>query len=306
MNPIFVSTRLWDFARPEPLPGGPPAALPWTAAPFAKLVADLPAEGVTCDARIPERRFEEVVSAVRGHGLQIAALESLCPHPAELSRHEPRPDLVPLSNPDESERDIAIRLHRKTIERAADLQAPVIVLTVGRVIFSAPLAEPEGERETRAYLARRAEEAPRFLDAARFAIDKLMPAAERHGRKIAIAISSELAAIPSFQELSGILGDFRGAPLGAWLDTAAMWRLERQGVRRVATWSELRDSTFGVRLRDVRDADEAVPGEGAIDFAAMAKALALPATAARVLDLGAFHDLGRVREGVSHIRKVWS
>lgn len=304
MNPIHVSTRLWDFARPEPLPGGPPAALPWAAGSFAKLVADLPADGVTFDARIPERRFDEVVSAVRGHGLDIAALESLCPHPAELVRHEPRPDLVPLSNPDESERQVAIRLHRRTIERAEDLQAPVVVLTLGRVVFSTDLAAPDGERETRAYLARRAAEASRFVDAARFAIDKLVPAAERHGRKIAIAISSELAAIPSFQELRGILDDFRGAPLGVWLDTAAMWRLERDGVRRFATWGDLRDSTLGIRLRDAREAEEAVPGEGRIDFATMAEALALPATAARVLDLGSQHDLGRVREGVSHLRKA--
>lgn len=297
-----MSTRLWDFARPEPLPDSPPSALPWAAAPFAKLVADLPADAVTCDVRVPEHRFESVVSAVRGHGLQIAALESLCPHPSELSRHEPRPDLVPLSNPDDSERRAAIRLHRKTIERAADVQAPVVVLALGRVAMPADLAEPVGERETRAFLARRSQEAPRYLDATRFALDDLVPLAERLGRRLAISVSSDLAAIPSFQELAAILADFRGAPLGVWLDSAALWRLEQRGIRRVSTWGELRDATLGIRLRDEREGREAVPGEGEIDFAGMATALALPPSAARILDLGPHHDLGRVRDCIPHIR----
>lgn len=258
------------------------------------------------DARIPERRLEEVLRAVRDHGLAPGSIDGLSPQPAELSKHEPSASLVPLANPDESERRVAVRLHRKTIERATDASIPIVVLTPGRIAMPPAMTDPVGDRETRAYLERRALEAPRYVDALRFALDELVPAAERQGRRLAIAIDPSLAAVPSFQELRSLLEDFRGAPLGAWLDTVAMWSLADRGIRRVETWGELRAATLGVRVADIRNEQETVPGDGAIDQATMAKALSLPASAVRVVDLGAGHDLGRVRESVSHVRKVWS
>lgn len=303
---LSLSTRLWDFARPEPLPDGPRGALPWAAAPFAKLVADAGVTRVHLDARIPEHRFEEVLRAVRDHGLAPHSIDGLAPQPAELTRHAPSPSRVPLANPDDSERHVSVRLHRKTIERAADAQIPIVVLTPGSIPMPAEMGVPAGERETRAYLTRRALEAPRYVDALRFALDELVPAAERQGRSLAIAIGATLDAVPSFQELRALLDEYRGAPLGAWLDGVAIWTLADCGIRRVDTWGELRTATLGIRIADVRDAREAVPGEGAIDQVAMAKALALPASAARVLDLGADHDLGRVRESISHVRTAWT
>src|SRR5688500_14514335 len=124
-----ISSRLWDFTRPEPLPDAPRSALPCAAAPFAKMVADFGADAVELDASVPEHRFEDVVRAVRDHGLSVLSLEALCPHPADLARHAPRPGLVPLANPDESERRTAVRLHRKTIELADEITAPFVVLT---------------------------------------------------------------------------------------------------------------------------------------------------------------------------------
>lgn len=302
-----VSTRLWDFARPEPPAESPRGTLPWGAAAFAKQVADLGATSVELDSRIPERRFDEVVGAVKNHGLAITSIEAVCPHPSEFGKHEPRPGLVPLVNPDESERRVAIRLHRRTIEIAADVSAKNVVLTLGRVAlppaFSFP---PEGERETRAFLAARALEVPPFLDALRFSLDHLIPVAEKYERTLAIAVSSDLAAVPSFQELRAVLEDFRGAPLGVWLDVSALWSLEHAGVRRAETWSELRPSVRGVRIRDLRNGTEVVPGEGGIHLAAIKKALALPDDVSRVLDLGAQHDPGRVRDAVLPARRaVW-
>ena len=302
---LALSTRLWDFARPEPLPDAPRGSLPWPAAPFAKLAADWGVDGIHLDARIPERRFEEVVGAIRDHGLAITSMDGLAPQPIDLARREPVPDLVPLANPDDSERRVAVRLHRATIERAADLAVPIVVLHPGRIELPADLEEPQsGERETRAYLSRRALEAPRFVDALRFALDELIPTAEKHGRVLAVAIDARLAAVPSFQELRAILSDFRGAPLRAWLDAVAIWQLEQRGIRRVESWSELQSHTAAIRIADRKDDTEAVPGEGALDHAGLAKALPVPG-AIRLLDLDARHDLGRVRDSLPIVRKAW-
>ena len=302
-----VSTRVWDFARPEPPAEVPRGTLPWPAAPFAKFAADLGATAVELDSRVLERRLDEVVGAIKNHGLAITSLEAICPHPTELARHDPKPGLVPLANPDESERRVAIRLHRRTVEIAADLSAPNVILTFGRVAMpEAFAAPPDGERETRAFLAARALAAPPHLDAIRFSLDHLIPIAEKYERTLAMVVSSDLAAAPSFQELSALLDDFKGAPLGVWLDTTALWSLANAGVRRVETWSGLGASIRGIRIHDWRDQAEVVPGEGAIDLATMKKALALPETVARVLDLGPDHDHGRIRECVQPNRRaVW-
>ena len=300
-----LSTRLWDFARPAPPPDAPRGALPWEAAPFAKLAADLGATGIELDCRIPEPRFEEVVRAAHDHGLAISSLEALCPHPAELARRGPAPGLVPLANPDESERRVAVRLHRSVLERAADAGVPVVVLTLGRVELpgDATLPALEDAREVRQYLERRAAAAARYSDAARFALDALVPVAERLGRVLAIAMPGELAGVPSFQELSTLVADFRGAPLGAWLDTAAITRLARAGIRRAETWSALGESILGVRLTDEDgDGAERVPGEGRVDFAALAGALPEVARRTRVLSLGTGHDHGRIRDGLGGLR----
>lgn len=234
---------------------------------------------------------------MRNHGLAITSIEAVCPHPAELGRHAAKPGLVPLANPDDSERRVAIRLHRRTIERAADIEAPIVVLTMGRIALPPAFAEaPNGERETRAFLAARAVAAPPYLDAVRFSLDDLVPAAEKYGRVLAIAVSADLAAAPSFQELTAILADFRGAPIGVWLDTTAIWSLANEGVRRIETWAALAPAVRGIRVHDVRDGVEQVPDEGAIDLAKMKKALSLPESVERVLDLGAAHDHGRIRE----------
>lgn len=300
---LTISTRLWDFSRPEPLPDGPRGALPWPAVPFAKLAADLGCDGVHLDARIPDHRFEEVIAAIRAHGLALASIDGLSPQPAELARHEPAADLVPLANPDESERRVAIRLHRRTIERASEISVPLVVLTAGRIPLPADLADPAGERETRATLARRSLEAPRYVDALRFALDELLPVAEGLGRTLAIVADGRLAGVPSFQELRSLLDELRGAPLGCVLDVAGVWALERRGIRRVETWSELRGSTLALRVADSRDGREAVPGEGEIDLAALTKSLAPEPRTHRLVDLGADHDLGRVRDGVALVRK---
>src|SRR5687768_12843939 len=115
---LALSTRLWEFGGEEPPP----------AAGFAKLAADWGAVGVEADPRIPEHRFDGLVEAVREHGLTLAAMDALCPHPAELARHEPRAGLVPLANPDESERRYAVGLTRQMILRAAGARCPVVVL----------------------------------------------------------------------------------------------------------------------------------------------------------------------------------
>lgn len=329
---LAVSSRLWDFTRSEPGPDAPRTALPWAAAPFAKLVADLGATAVELDATIPESRFEEVVGAVKDHGLGIAALEALCPHPAELGRRMAAPGLVPLANPDESERRYAVRLHRRVIERASEVGAPVVVLTLGRVwlpdelraaiddpsatrraasdaLASGSLVDPRvpGERALRALLARRAQEAPRFLDGARFAIEELLGTADRLGRRLAIANVPALDGVPSFQELLGLLDDFRGAPIGAWLDVASIGMLAKSAVRRTESWAPLVASADGFRLRDVRAIDgrleERIPGEGDLDLASILSGWKPRETSPRVLSLAAGFDLGRVREGLTHLRQ---
>jgi sugar phosphate isomerase/epimerase len=279
--------------------------LPWSAATFAKAAADFGAEAIELDASIPEHRFEEVVRAVRDFGLSVLSLEALCPHPADLSRHAARPGLVPLANPDESERRASVRLHRKTIELAVEVNAPVVVLTAGRVSMPADL-EKDGERALRAYLARRSQEAPRFVDAFRFALDELIPTAERLGRRLAIAATGELDAVPSFTELTALLADFRGAPLAAWVDASGVHELASLGVRRVETWSSLTPEIAGIRWRDWKDGAEAIPGEGVVPLATIAKLA--PESAHHVLSLGTGHDHGRVREGLAAMRRmgVWA
>ena len=67
---------------------------------------------------------------VRSGKVKFSALHNFCPLPVEITRASP--DCYKFSSPDERERERAVRLLIQTIDFAARLGAPFVVLHLGR------------------------------------------------------------------------------------------------------------------------------------------------------------------------------
>src|ERR1043166_789695 len=95
-----------------------------------------------------------IVEAVEAGEIKISSLHNFCPLPMGVNRSAP--NLYQFSDERPRERELALKHTRKTIEFAARLQAPVVVLHVGSIDmknYTDKLLEmaARGEKETSKY-----------------------------------------------------------------------------------------------------------------------------------------------------------
>jgi sugar phosphate isomerase/epimerase len=230
----------------------------------------------------PEPLGRALLGALHHAALPVAAVEAFFPGPRPLAG----PALAAL---DAGERAVAQRLCAQSIVTAAELGAPVVVVTLGGVPLGEELTdvrqafergEPAAAARARALAARRARgSAP--LDAARQALEPLLRLAETAAVQLALPNRPGYDQLPDERELDRLLADFRGAPLGAWFDTGAAHVADVLGLAPPgAALAHFAPVALGVHLSDAAGlARGLAPGVGEVDFAALKDAL--PADAPR-------------------------
>src|SRR5262249_33250468 len=150
-----------------------------------------------------------------GSGLRLLALEQ-----AGRAR---------LCATERDERSAAVEQAARALRCAGQVGAEWLIVRLGTVGLAG------GEAELRRASARaewdpaqglgartqasRAASVGRHLDAARFALERLIPLAERQGTALAVLPRGHPLELPTVDEASELLADFRGAPLGYWHDT---------------------------------------------------------------------------------------
>src|SRR5262249_12710478 len=89
--------------------------------------------------------------------------------------------------------------------------------------------------------------------------------------------------LPTLEEASQLFGDFRGAPLAYWHDTAAGYREAVLGLGEPTRWLErLADATRGARAADACGLlAPLAPGLGEVDFVPLGKLPVAVVTAPR-------------------------
>jgi hypothetical protein len=194
---------------------------------IVRAAAEAGARGVHFGASADLELALPIVLAASRAGLEIDSLTlPLAERPLRGDRRLPR-----LSAPSSEERAAAIALAEQGAGTVAGV-ARRLLLDFGSVTLATPpwtierafarraLDDDEDDRGARGLadaLAERRHRRPEVMDACRWALEALVPVAERHGATLVIPVGATPWHAPSPREAGELLALFTGAPVGlAW------------------------------------------------------------------------------------------
>lgn len=242
-----------------------------------------------------ELGFHTTADQVRGFKarlgeMPVGSIHAFCPVP--LSAPRGYPELYLLADFDEAARSLA-RVHvRKNVEFAAEMGARAVVLHAGRV--------PCRTLFRRNRLKKRTRLGWRLVDVFRRELDRLTPVLEKHGVRLGLENLPYLEGFPNEDEIRDLAGDW----VRPWLDTGHAYVRQANGWASAAQAFDPCVPPLGLHLNDSRGGDDHLPpGEGLVDFAALAPV----ARAARhlVLEPHAGVTPEALRRGLAHLKAVW-
>ncbi len=242
--------------------------------------------------RVTTPMLAQMRRELKPRGLAVASVHNFFPLPPEMPREKASGDLFNLASPDKDARLTAVRHTEHTLEQAAELEAGVVVLHLGwlegledkKVTREAALAGGMTP-ELRQHQDARRVQAPAGLDAASFALDRIVARAVQLDLKLGLENRFHSYQVPNLDEAAFLLDRFEGAPVGYWHDTGHAHNRELAGLNPASAWLDrLGGRLIGCHLHDaVGPADHQLPGRGDLDWPALTRHL-LPART-KVLEL---------------------
>jgi len=277
---IALSTAYFTARKTEP-----------TGDAIAREARDLGFSSLELDYRLSEVQLRQLLPYVARGEVSARSVHHPLPRRKEVPPAEAHIQRAKFSSFDPDERRAAVRTCAETISRAADLGAEVVVLHVGRVEIGEDLDPQElerlyraGQKQSHAYkelrglvdAARRAGISA-HRDAALLCLDELCGKALKKGVSLGLENRYHPVEIPDREDLEIIFRELRGAPIGYWHDTGHAASLEALGFLPCQNdlLGAFRERLLGVHLHDARGLDDHLPpGEGALDFKALAAVVA--------------------------------
>jgi sugar phosphate isomerase/epimerase len=195
--------------------------------------------------------------------VRISSLHNFCPLPVEVMSASP--DCYEMSSPNQRERERAIKQTLQTIDFAARLHAPFVVLHCGSVRMN-PITDElielakNGDLLSRDYVRKKvsAVKTREERAAAHLARVKecLKPIVERAAeKKIRLGIEGRRGyeEIPSEREIPPLLDEIAAPHVGYWHDMGHIQIKENLGFLDHAEWLQrIRARTFGCHMQDVK------------------------------------------------------
>ena len=257
-----------------------------------------------------------IFEAVDAGEMKISSLHNFCPLP--MGVNHAAPNLYKFTSANPRERDNAWRHTLKTLETAARVQAPAVVLHMGEIEMKEYTGRllamaQEGQKGTPKYeklctelLEKREEKKIEAVDLAGEMLGRLAAEAEKRGIKLGIENRSALEEIPLEDDFGFLMREFNRPGVGYWHDTGHGQIKENLGfISHAMHLESLAARLIGLHVHDVEfpGRDHRAPGRGMIDFAAL-KPLLRPEQI-KVFELSPSLTEDDVRLGTAHIRKIW-
>jgi sugar phosphate isomerase/epimerase len=231
--------------------------------------------------RLSRESFFQIKNALKSFDITVTSLHNYCYRDDTIMREDDADaDFFRLSAHDNDEREKAVRYTRKTFENADAIGASTIVLHLGDagqdkerdmlrgLIDNNLVRKDEGKHFLKNYLEERKHMAGRCLEQVFRSIDELIPTAEKYGLKIGVENRYYLHQLPDFNEMEKIFSEFKGAPLGFWLDFGHAHVNSLWGLHGIDEYIEAFGSSMvGAHVHDAAGrSDHRPPGSGEIDL----------------------------------------
>jgi sugar phosphate isomerase/epimerase len=224
--------------------------------------------------------LESISRHARRQGIHILSLHNYCPVPAGLSPAQALPDCYSLASLDESERLLAVKYTKVTIDTAAGLGAQAVVLHCGRVQVADATRHLidlyyRGQQEKKEFtgikeemLRQRNASAPAFLEQVLRSLDELNTHAKNKNISLGVETRFYYCEIPGISEIGIILKQFSNSQIYYWHDTGHAQLMENLGFAKHKDFLELyAGRLLGVHIHDIRGCqDHLAPGTGTMDF----------------------------------------
>jgi sugar phosphate isomerase/epimerase len=257
-----------------------------------------------------------IIEAVEAGEIKISSLHNFCPLP--MGVNHAAPNLYQFSSPDRREQENAWRHSVKTIETAARVKAPAVVLHMGSIDMK-PYTErllemvQKGLRESPKYAALREEVMEKwedkkqpFVERASQMLERLSALAAQHGVTLGIENRQALEEIPLDSDLEMLLLEFKRPTVGYWHDCGHAQIKENLGfIEHRAHLEAMALRLLGLHVHDVifPGRDHAAPGSGCVDFAAL-KPMIKPEQI-KVFELSPRLKAEEVAGGVAFVKGLW-
>jgi sugar phosphate isomerase/epimerase len=223
--------------------------------------------------------MEGIQKAYDAGKVKFSSLHNFCPLPVEINHAAP--DCYEFSSHKELERGRAVRLSLQTIDFAARLGAPLVVLHLGRV-FMPPITHQllqmvqEGKQFSREYTKAKIEavrvrerKAPLYLARVKECLKRIIEHAGEKGIKLGIEGRHCYEEIPSEREVPELLEEFNAPHVGYWHDFGHIQIKHNLGFLDHYEWlKKISPKLFGAHLHDTQwpGSDHHPPFTGGIEY----------------------------------------
>lgn len=257
-----------------------------------------------------------IIEAVEAGEIKISSLHNFCPLP--LGVDYSAPNLYQFSAERERERHLALRYTLKTLELAARLHAPAVVLHLGSIDMKNYTDKllgmvGRGEKQTPKYeklcadlAARREAKKEPFIERTVEMLKKILPEAEARGLKLGVENRQGLEELPLEADLQFLFRELPSPNLVYWHDTGHAQIKENLGFIHHATHlASLSEHLAGFHIHDVEfpGRDHCAPGSGNVNFAAL-QPLVKP-NHIKVFEFGPALTAAEVKSGAAHVKRIW-
>jgi sugar phosphate isomerase/epimerase len=257
-----------------------------------------------------------ILETVDAGEMKISSLHNFCPLPMGVTTASP--NLYQFSAEAQRERELAQRYTIKTLDLAARVKAPAVVLHLGSIEMKKykdkllKLAA-RGERETPKYQklcaeldSKRESKKEPYLERVKALLKALLPEAEARGITLGAENREAVEELPFESDFQFLFRELNSPNLGYWHDTGHAQIKENLGfIQHAMHLESLLDRLVGFHIHDVQfpGRDHCPPGSGTVDFVAL-KPLVKPHHI-KVFEFGPSLTADDIRKGADHLRSIW-
>ena len=257
-----------------------------------------------------------ILDAVDAGEIKISSLHNFCPLP--MGVNHAAPNLYQFSDERPRQRELAERYSLKTLEFAARVKAPLVVLHVGSIEmknYTDKLLKmaARGEKETSKYRKlcaeleeKREAKKGKFFECTIECLKRILPAAESRGIQLGVENRQGLEELPIDSDYPFLFREIPSPNLVYWHDTGHAQIKENLGfIHHAMHLESLRGRLAGFHIHDVQfpGRDHCPPGSGTIDFAAL-KPFVKPEHI-KVFEFSPALSPEEAQRGVAHLKQIW-